>query len=81
MKLGKDLSSHIWRYCGIAVLDPLRANVYFMQQQFAIKNFMFCPKSELVFFVWISEQTVIISLHSITSLGFITETQLVNVWV
>jgi len=78
MKLGKYLSSHIWRYCGIAVLDLLWANGCFTQQQFTIKNFMFCTKSELV---WISEQTVITSLYCITSLGFITETKLVNVWV
>jgi hypothetical protein len=81
MKLGNDLSSHISRYCGITVLDPLTARGCFTQQQFTIKNFKFCPKNELVCFVWISEQTVIISLYSITSLGFVTETKLVNVWV
>jgi len=81
MKLDKDLSSHIWKYCGITVLDPLRANGCFTQQQFTIKNFIFCPKNELVCFVWMSEQTVITSLYSITSLGFITEIKMVNVWV
>ena len=34
---------------------------------------MFCPHSVFLWFVWISEQTSIISLHNIKLLVFITE--------
>ena len=37
-------------------------------------NSTFCPHSVFMCFVWISEQTTIISLYSINWLGFITET-------
>jgi len=37
----------------------------------------FSPHSVFMCFVWISEQTVIISLYSINSLVFITETECV----
>ena len=40
-------------------------------------NSMFCPHSVLMCFVWIWEQTVIISLYSINWLVFITETECV----
>ena len=39
-----------------------------------IYNSTFCPHSVFMCFVWISEQTAIISLYSITWLVFITET-------
>ena len=39
------------------------------------KNSTFCPHSASVSFVWISEQTAIISLHSTDWLVFITETK------
>ena len=38
-------------------------------------NLTFCPHSVFMCFVWIWEQTAIISLYSINWLGFITETQ------
>jgi hypothetical protein len=37
-------------------------------------NSTFCPHTVFVCFVWISEQTAIISLYSINRLVFITET-------
>jgi hypothetical protein len=40
-------------------------------------NFTFCPHSVFVCFVWIWEQTAIISLYSINWLLFITETECV----
>ena len=40
----------------------------------ARKNSTFCPHSVFACFVWISEQTAIISLYSINWLVFITET-------
>jgi hypothetical protein len=39
-----------------------------------LKNSTFCPHSVFMCFVWISEQTAIISLYSINWLVFITET-------
>ena len=40
-----------------------------------INNSTFCPHSVFMCFVWISEQTVIISLYSINWLVYITETE------
>ena len=40
-------------------------------------NFTFCPHSVFMCFVWIWEQTPIISLYRINWLGFITETECV----
>jgi hypothetical protein len=42
--------------------------------RFYIKNHTFCPHSVFMCFVWIWEQTAIISLYSINWLVFITET-------
>ena len=42
-----------------------------------IYNSTFCPHSVFMCFVWIWEQTAIISLYSINRLGFITETECV----
>jgi hypothetical protein len=41
-------------------------------------NSTFCPHSEFMCFLWISEQTAIISLYSINWLVFITETECVH---
>ena len=38
-------------------------------------NFTFCPHSVFMCFVWISEQTAIISLHSVNWLVFLIETE------
>ena len=43
----------------------------------ALSNSTFCPHSILMCFVWISEQTAIISLYNINWLVFITETKCV----
>jgi hypothetical protein len=43
-------------------------------QSLTYKNSTFCPHSVFMYFVWISEQTAIISLYSINWLVFITET-------
>ena len=43
----------------------------------AFNNYTFCPHSVFVCFVWIWEQTAIISLYNINWLLFITETQCV----
>jgi hypothetical protein len=40
-------------------------------------NSTFCPHSVFMCFVWVSEQTAIISLYGINSLVFITETECV----
>jgi len=40
-----------------------------------LTNSTFCPHSVFMCFVWIWEQTAIISLYSINWLGFITETE------
>jgi len=40
-------------------------------------NYTFCPHGVFTCFVWISEQTPIISLYSINCLVFITETECV----
>jgi hypothetical protein len=46
-----------------------------MYRQFNIHNSTFCPRSVFVCFVWIWEQTAIISLYSINWLVFIVETE------
>jgi hypothetical protein len=46
-------------------------------QVLTIRNYVFCPHSVFTCFVWISEQTAIISLYNINWLVFITETECV----
>jgi hypothetical protein len=41
----------------------------------SFNNSTFCPHSAFVCFMWICEQTAIISLHSINWLHFVTETE------
>ena len=48
-------------------------NGYYMYRQFNIHNSTFCPHSVFMCFVWIWEQTAIISLYNINWLVFITE--------
>ena len=50
---------------------------HYMYHQFNIHNSTFCPRSVFMCFVWISEQTAIISLYSINWLVFITKTECV----
>jgi hypothetical protein len=46
-------------------------------ESLTFNNSTFCPHSAFMCFVWISEQTAIISLYSINWLVFITETECV----
>jgi hypothetical protein len=48
-----------------------------MYRQLTFNNPTFCPQSVFMCFVWISEQTAIISLYSINWLVCITETECV----
>ena len=50
---------------------------HYMYHQFNIHNSTFCPHSVFMCFVWIWEQTAIISLYNINWLVFITETECV----
>jgi hypothetical protein len=50
---------------------------HYMYHQFNIHNSTFCPHTVFMCFVWISEQTAIISLYNINWLVFVTETQCV----
>ena len=50
-------------------------SVYCAVRTESIYNSTFCPHSVFVCFVWISEQTAIISLYSVNWVAFITETQ------
>ena len=45
-----------------------------MYRQLTFNNSTFCPHSVFMCFVWISEQTAIISLYNINWLVFIAET-------
>ena len=49
----------------------------YVPPRLTLKNSTFCPHSVFMCFVWISEQTAIISLYSINWLVFVTETQFV----
>ena len=48
---------------------------HYMYHQFNIHNSTFCPHSVFMCFVWISEQTAIISLYNTDWLVFVTETE------
>jgi hypothetical protein len=48
---------------------------HYMYRQFNIHNSTLCPHTVFMCFVWISEQTAIISLYNINWLVFITETE------
>jgi hypothetical protein len=52
---------------------------YFVSQVLVPNNSTFCLHSVLMGFVWISEQTAIISLYSI--MVFITETECVKIYI
>jgi hypothetical protein len=59
-------------------LKPPKAQwLLYVPPGLAFTNSTFCPHSVFMCFVWISEQTAIISLHSINWLVFITETECV----
>ena len=48
---------------------------HYMYHQFNIHNSTFSPLTVFICFVWISEQTAIISLYNINWLVFVTETE------
>jgi len=50
---------------------------HYMYHQFNIQHSTFCPHSVFMCFVWIWEQTAIISLYDINWLVFITDTECV----
>jgi hypothetical protein len=56
-------------------VNPSNSNGHFTYRQvITVNNSTFCPHSVFMCFVWISEQTAIISLYSINWLVCITET-------
>ena len=59
-------------------VNPLKPQwILYVPTGFILKNSTFCPHSVFMCFVWIWEQTAIISLYSINWLVFITETECV----
>ena len=57
---------------------PIRSEwLQYVTPGLTFKHSTFCPHSAFMCFVWISKQTTIISLYSITWLLFITETECV----
>ena len=61
----------------LCLISPLKPSAYFPTPGLTFTNSTFCPHSEFVCFVWISEQTAIISLYNINRLGFTSETECV----
>jgi hypothetical protein len=62
----------------LATLNRLKAQwLVYVPPGLTFTNSTFCPHSVFMCFVWISEQTAIISLYSINWLDFITETECV----
>ena len=53
--------------------NPLQPSGHFMYRQFNIQQFYVLPTQCIYVFVWIWEQTAIISLYSINWLVFINE--------
>jgi len=56
------------------IFNPLSPVLTLCTTSLTFGNSPFCPHSVFVCFVWISEQTAVISLYSINWLVFITET-------
>jgi len=71
--------------CVCALFNPLKPSGHYMYRKvvtictasLTFNNSTFCPHSVFMCFVWISEQTVIISLYSINWLVFVTEKECV----
>jgi hypothetical protein len=68
-------TSHVWFSYKIQPFKALQ--LLYVPPGLTFTNSTFCPHSVFMCFVWISEQTVIISLYSINWLVFITETECV----
>ena len=74
-----------WKNFITRTLYPLKPNGHYMYRpvvtictaSVTFNNSTFCPHSVFMCFVWIWEQTAIISLYSIDRLVFITETECV----
>jgi hypothetical protein len=65
-------------YCAVRTGSPFKAQwLMYLLPGLTFTNSTFCPHSVFMCFVWISEQTAIISLYSINWLVFITETECV----
>jgi hypothetical protein len=62
-------------YVGLLTLTAQRS--LYVPRGLTFSNSTFCPHSVFTCFVWISEQTAIISLYSINWLVFITDTECV----
>ena len=58
-------------------LSPLVTICHVVPPSLTFNNSTFCPHTVFMCFVWISEQTAIISLYNINWLVFITETECV----
>ena len=57
----------------IIIFHPLKSSGKYTYRQFNIQQFYVLPHSVFMCFVWISEQTAIISLYNINWLVFITD--------
>ena len=64
----------LYRHHSALSMDVLEPTNLYVPPGLALQNYTFCPHSAFMCFVWISEQVVIISLHKINWLVFITET-------
>jgi len=64
-------------YVYVMHIKPSKPSGHYMYHQFNINNSTFCPYSVFMCFVWISEQTAIISPQSINWLVFKTEMECV----
>jgi len=74
---GLRLLHFLRRLTDVMFIIPLQPSGYLIHQKVTSKNSTFCPYSAFVRFVWTSEQTLVIYLHSNTWLVRIT----VTVWV
>ena len=68
---------HLWQLLCCFWFILLEPSGHYMHHQFNIHKFYLCPQSVFMCFVWIWEQTAIISLYNINWLVFITETECV----
>jgi hypothetical protein len=72
-----------WKWVSIFVtvlsvpINPLKPNGHYMYRQFNIQQFYVLPTQPYLCFVWIWEQTAIMSLYNTNWLAFITETDCV----
>ena len=76
----KGIYYRLWRIDLLVEINPLKTRgpvVTIYTARFNIHQFPICPHSVFMCFVWISEQTAIISLYSNNWLVFITETECV----